>query len=514
MKRLVVGALSLGALAACGGGAPEPCSPRHEGCACDPAAACDDPLVCVGGVCGSPVCGDGVVSAATGEQCDLGGGNDGVECSPTCQRPRCGDGSVQGSEECDDANTTDTDSCTTSCTTARCGDGFVHPAAEDCDDGNDLDTDACLTSCSLAACGDGSLHLGVEECDDGNRNDGDGCDADCGRRLWTAVVPDSDALGLDVDAEGNAVVCGTRVVAKVDPDGRILWVKERPALGIFPWSVVTEANGDILVAGGGDDGFLRVQRLDPDGDPLWHDDVILEGARDTGWGSRVALDPSGGFVVSGNNMMDPTTLWLRSYDDEDRVRWTNHWTGDGLARALAVTEGGRVVVAGATWGRSWIRAFERDGADAWSTELDAYAIFDIEIDPAGVIIAFGSAGEIGQDAWTARIDETGARLDGLVNVGPEGKIEDASFAPDGSLALTGFVDGPLGDRAAWTRTIGSDGRERATRIFDGSGSGRGDALLGTDMGGGVFLDESGRATIAATVGNRAGFDLWVRAYPP
>jgi fibro-slime domain-containing protein len=68
-----------------------------------------------------PRCGDGVLQASFGEECDLGTSNrDGLYggCSQTCKYgPHCGDGVVQSPrEECDDNNTTNLDGCT-SCIT-------------------------------------------------------------------------------------------------------------------------------------------------------------------------------------------------------------------------------------------------------------------------------------------------------------------------------------------------------------------------------------------------------------
>ena len=70
------------------------------------------------------LCGDGIVNAACGEECDppVPG-----HCSLECHaRPGCGDGIVDPGEACDDGNTDDCDGCTSKCTlTAGCGDGVV-----------------------------------------------------------------------------------------------------------------------------------------------------------------------------------------------------------------------------------------------------------------------------------------------------------------------------------------------------------------------------------------------------
>ena len=62
-----------------------------------------------------------------------------------------------------------------------CGDGIVQAAlGEECDDGNTNNGDGCNSSCMIEFCGDGSVQVGLgEECDDGNNINEDGCSAIC-----------------------------------------------------------------------------------------------------------------------------------------------------------------------------------------------------------------------------------------------------------------------------------------------------------------------------------------------
>ncbi len=208
------------------------CMPGAHGCACDPAGACDDDLVCREGTCETfaPTCGDGLVDGD--EQCDLGEAlddegecktdctlaycGDGLvgpgeacddgnlvehdQCTSACQPPACGDGALHDGEECDDGNLDGTDECTPECTLARCGDGYAWRGHEECDDGNDLDTDACTPACQFPECGDGAVN-GDEPCDDGNAVTTDAC-IDCtpatcgdGHRWAGQELCDGTALG-------------------------------------------------------------------------------------------------------------------------------------------------------------------------------------------------------------------------------------------------------------------------------------------------------------------------------
>ncbi len=119
-------------------------------------------------------CGDGIVQAGAGEECDDGGTQDGNGCNARCQQ--------ESSAVC----TGEPSVCVLSC-----GNGVVE-AGETCDDGNLTEGDGCSGNCSAEAgyscagtpntcqtiCGDG-LVRGTEACDDGNENDGDGCDNSC-----------------------------------------------------------------------------------------------------------------------------------------------------------------------------------------------------------------------------------------------------------------------------------------------------------------------------------------------
>lgn len=162
--------------------------------------------------CTKPVCGDGLVNAAAGEQCDDGTDNSddysaAIHCNATCAgfAAHCGDGMCQAADEhaddcpsdctascgngvtepgesCDDGNNNtpiDTGKCDKDCTAAMCGDIYVNTATESCDDGNASDFDACTNDCIAAKCGDGLVWEGMEACDDGNQVDADACNNGC-----------------------------------------------------------------------------------------------------------------------------------------------------------------------------------------------------------------------------------------------------------------------------------------------------------------------------------------------
>lgn len=127
---------------------------------------------------GGPVCGNGVVEG--NESCDDTNNTACDGCSPACQLELCGNGIPECLEECDQG--VETQTCDSDCTYSACGDGVLNASAgEQCDDGSansDSVIDACRLDCSTAYCGDEIIDTG-EECDDGNQNAADGCDLGC-----------------------------------------------------------------------------------------------------------------------------------------------------------------------------------------------------------------------------------------------------------------------------------------------------------------------------------------------
>jgi cysteine-rich repeat protein len=113
------------------------------------------------------LCGDGIVNAHCGEECEPPGA---AGCNLQCTHAvGCGNGIVEPGEACDDGNTDDCDGCTSKCTpTTGCGDG-VRCGAEECDDGNTTSCDGCSDTCTKeegAICGDGVVNAACgEECD-------------------------------------------------------------------------------------------------------------------------------------------------------------------------------------------------------------------------------------------------------------------------------------------------------------------------------------------------------------
>lgn len=110
-------------------------------------------------------------------------------------------------------------------------------------------------------------------------------DGATGATKWIEKVPDNGKMAVDVD--GNIVLAWPRLLQKLGPDGSLLWARERePAAnrGVVPdYELVRAAmdgEGNILIArieldeapeviGGNSVGFVTLEKLDPDGNPLF-----------------------------------------------------------------------------------------------------------------------------------------------------------------------------------------------------------------------------------------------------
>lgn len=123
-------------------------------------------------------CGNGFVEE--GEQCDPGvdasdaSSRNVFDCDSDCTFPVCGDGHVNraAGEECDPGTLGVTETCTSTCERSRCGDLFINAKAlEECDDGLEdgvrcNGASAGARSCKRAECGDGYRNEAAsEECE-------------------------------------------------------------------------------------------------------------------------------------------------------------------------------------------------------------------------------------------------------------------------------------------------------------------------------------------------------------
>lgn len=167
-----------------------------------------------------PLCGDGVIDPAAGEQCDPGAVpgacGSGETCTASCVCVPCGNGVVDPGEQCDDGNTDDGDCCSGSCQFEAAGSACA-------EDGDACTADVCGGSgdeglcthpplaplppaCQL--CGNGTVDAG-EQCDDGGTTDGDCCDSAC--RFEVGPCDDGDVCVVGESCQSGICTGGAPV---------------------------------------------------------------------------------------------------------------------------------------------------------------------------------------------------------------------------------------------------------------------------------------------------------------
>jgi cysteine-rich repeat protein len=142
-----------------------PSTPLGDYTPCGP----NNTMQCIGGVCSN--CGDTLVQANEGEECDDGDRNDEDGCDHDCKF------SCVAGDPTRDCRSNDP------CYADGICDGVTHTcspkqpaqAGKGCGSG----TNCIAGTCVPIRCGDGVTAAGVEACDDGNRNDKDACTNDC-----------------------------------------------------------------------------------------------------------------------------------------------------------------------------------------------------------------------------------------------------------------------------------------------------------------------------------------------
>jgi cysteine-rich repeat protein len=198
--------------------------------------------MCMGGVCKTALCGNGVLN--TGEQCDWGTANNvaGSGCNPDCtfSCTLAPNDSCPGSAACsaspekctvvtgptgtpagDNGQKCETGTLLAACAACGggdicvgnvckahvCGDGCVVPP-ETCDPPNGT---TCGPTCQKIVCGDG-VQQGNEQCDDGNTTNLDGCDSNCNfeqeQRATTLTINGSTDTYCTANALGAQALTG------------------------------------------------------------------------------------------------------------------------------------------------------------------------------------------------------------------------------------------------------------------------------------------------------------------
>lgn len=298
-----------------------------------------------------------------------------------------------------------------------------------------------------------------------------------GNAEWTRLYPATSWLGfnknqdIEVDAGGNAYVCGVRyqgnadvLVLKYTPAGDLAWVRtyDGPShLDDEPWNVAVDAS-HVYVTGYSHDGgedfqILTIKYEQADNPaPVWVRRWNGAGsARDIAFGLEV--NEGGNVYVAGESFgvgtgLDCVTL---EYDAGGDLLWQRTWNGTGndadILADLALDAAGNVYVAGQTANGHFpstdfdyiVIKYTAAGAEAWARTYDGPApgsndyAYEIEVDGAG-------------NAYV-----TGDEFEGPTGADNDRNLVTRKYDTNGNLAWSMTYDGP-GASVDYGRSIALD----------------------------------------------------------
>jgi hypothetical protein len=289
---------------------------------------------------------------------------------------------------------------------------------------------------------------------------------------------------------------GDVFIAKVNRIGAVQWALGAGGAGFDEArAVATDSSGNVYVTGnfqgearfgdkriaskGGSDCF--VAKLNADGRVVW---VNRAGAAGNDLGSAIAILPDGGVVVAGTTAEDElvegfTTIefggddaFVIRYDSEGGPVWVRTFGGPmtEAARGVATDAAGRIVLTGYFAGAS------RFG----ETQIESsgqYDLFLCSLTGAGNVRWVRSAGGLEGDYGHA----VAARADGEICVAgmfsTEADFEGSALVSHGATDVCIASYGPEGE-FRWARRAGGESSEEARAVtYHGNGAGDGQWLM-------------------------------------
>jgi len=309
--------------------------------------------------------------------------------------------------------------------------------------------------------------------------------------------------------------------------------------------VVTDAAGNVIVAGHTDDGFnsspdMLVIKYSGAGVPFWTNRFNSLGNQDDAV-TDIAVDASGNVIVTGWSLVSPSGIDFATikYSDAGIPLWTNSYIGPGdntdLPVAIAVDASGNVLVTGYSFGSgtSFDYAtikYSSAGVPLWTNRYSgpvnsSDVPFAIAVDAGGNVFVTGySANSVtfpndyafatikysssGIPLWTNRYDSPGTGNDIAVSIAVDlgGNVIVAGRSPDGNFT----------DYA--TLKYSNTGTPVWTNRFSGSvDSTNWVSAMAVDASGNVFVTGysigSGTSHDFATVAySSAGLPLWTNLF--
>ncbi|MEJ2357036.1 MAG: SBBP repeat-containing protein [Deinococcales bacterium] len=271
--------------------------------------------------------------------------------------------------------------------------------------------------------------------------------------------------------EGSSVGAGDAFLAKLGPDGSLLWLRQFGTTGAdYARGVAVDASGNVFVGGdtngtlpenvsAGGDGDAFLAKYDASGDLVWlrqfgsagsdringvatdaEGNVLATGVTQGALPTNHARGQSDGFVAKfdGNG----TRVWLRQFGSEEA----------DYAYALAAGPDGASYVTGYTYGSlpgnansgnldGYLARFDANGNLSWLRQFGNDGVvfgYAVAVEPAGNVLLggwtnldqLGPSGTVGAwHAYTARFDRQG-QIVGLHEFGASSMEKEVGLAVD------------------------------------------------------------------------------------
>lgn len=276
-----------------------------------------------------------------------------------------------------------------------------------------------------------------------------------GARLWrTRLIDAVDTVnflnGVTSDAAGDVVVTGVvshpdasvdaLIVKLAGTDGRVLWrvVFDGASDSDYPSRAAIDANGDVIVGGStylGDRAGMLVAKFDGrTGVEKWHQRY----ARGEDQGLAIAVNPQGDVVEVGDSMRGNADRFaaIKVSGADGTLLWRSFAGGpkdEGQATAVAFDGLGDVLVVGAValdaidFDATVVKFDGGSGAEKWHRYIDGSAHrFD-----------FGNDVEVDADRNVVMVGE-------VVNQGTDSDVLAVKLGPDGGEIWRTAIDGGQG----------------------------------------------------------------------
>ncbi len=238
------------------------------------------------------------------------------------------------------------------------------------------------------------------------------------------------AVGVATDSYDNIIVVGYSAssgsylyhLRKYDPQGNLLWSRSYTG-GEHgeACAVAVDVSDNILVLGTANSDFL-LAKYDPQGNLLWsrrHD------GRGTEQAYGLAVDNHEPIAVGvrnsfRSNPLDDRDCYIVKFDPQGRPLWARRYgtADEDVARAVAVTPQGEVLVAGYSWRERdydfTVLKYSSAGELIWAQHWDSGGqdqATGIAVDPQGnaVVVGVALSGR-GQDYYALKFDPQGRLL--------------------------------------------------------------------------------------------------------